>query len=83
MDNASIYRLQRLEQTCAEAGVRLLKLAPYSPGLNPIEGLFAEIKTHADLFERDFETFFRLTDISWHWRGWTEPKAAQAYRLFL
>jgi transposase len=26
--------------------VRLLKLAPYSPDMNPIEELFAEIKTY-------------------------------------
>ncbi len=42
---------------CTSAGVRLLKLAPYSADMNPIEELFAEIKTfikqqrhnHADL----------------------------------
>lgn len=68
MDNASIHRSERLEQMCAEAGVRLLKLAPYSPDMNPIEELFAEIKTyirqqrhnHDGLFEMDFETFLRM-----------------------
>jgi len=47
---------------CAEAGVRLLKLAPYLPDINPIKELFAEIKTyikqqryhHADLFKNNF-----------------------------
>lgn len=69
MDNASIHRSERLEQMCAEAGVRLLKLAPYSPDMNPIEELFAEIKTyirqqrrnHADLFEKDFRTFLEMS----------------------
>lgn len=46
MDNASIYRSKRLEQMCAKAGVKLLKLAPYSPDMNPIKELFAEIKTY-------------------------------------
>jgi hypothetical protein len=67
MDNASIHRLEKFEQIYVEAGVRLLKLAPYPPDMNPIEELFAEIKAyikqqrhnHADLFEKDFETFLR------------------------
>jgi transposase len=46
MDNASIHRSERLEQMCVDAGVRLLKLAPYSPDMNPIEELFPEIKTY-------------------------------------
>lgn len=68
MDNASIYRSERLEQMCVDGGVRLLKLAPYSLDMNLIEELFAEIKTyikqerysHAELFQRDFETFLRM-----------------------
>lgn len=31
---------------CADAGVRLFKLAPYSLDMNPIKELFAEIKTY-------------------------------------
>ena len=68
MDNASIYRSERLEQMRVEAGVRLLKLAPYSPDMNPIGELFAEIKTYirqqrhnyADVFEEDFRTFLGM-----------------------
>jgi transposase len=68
MDNASIHGSERLEQMCAEPGVRLLKLAPYSPDMNPVEELFAEIKTyirqqrhnHSDLFEKDFKTFLKM-----------------------
>lgn len=44
MDNASFHRTERIEQTCAEAGVKLLYLPPYSPGLNPIEEFVAELK---------------------------------------
>lgn len=39
MDNASIHRSERLEQMCVDAGVRVLKLAPYSPDMNPIKEL--------------------------------------------
>lgn len=68
MDNTSIQRPERLEQMCAEVGVRLLKLAPYSPDMNPIEELFAEIKTyirqqrrnHAGVFEKHFRTFLGM-----------------------
>ncbi len=68
MDNASIHRSERIEQMCAEAGVRLLFLAPYSPDMNPIEEFFAELKTfmrkerhnHIELYEEDFEAFVRL-----------------------
>jgi hypothetical protein len=37
MDNASFHHSERLEQMCAEAGVKLVYLSPYSPDLNPIE----------------------------------------------
>jgi len=68
IDNASIYRSERLAQMCVDAGVRLLKLAPYSLDMNPIEEHFAEIKTyltqqrhnHADLFDKDFEMFLKM-----------------------
>ena len=65
IDNASS---ERLEQICAEAGVRLLKLAPYSPDMNPIEELFTEVKTyirqqrhnHTNVFKKDFRTFLGM-----------------------
>lgn len=30
---------------CADAGVKLIYLPPYSPDLNPIEEFFAELKS--------------------------------------
>jgi transposase len=36
--------LARIEKMCSEAGVKLVHLPPYSPDLNPIEELFAELK---------------------------------------
>ncbi|GAB7336309.1 hypothetical protein MBLNU13_g09053t1 [Cladosporium sp. NU13] len=44
MDNASFHRTARVEELCAEAGVILMYLPPYSPDLNPIEEFFAELK---------------------------------------
>lgn len=44
MDNASFHRTARVEDLCAEAGVVLMYLPPYSPDLNPIEEFFAELK---------------------------------------
>lgn len=44
MDNASFHYTARLKEICSEAGVKLLYLPPYSPDLNPIEEMFAELK---------------------------------------
>ena len=44
MDNASFHHIQRIEQMCSDAGVKLLYLPPYSTDLNPIEEFFAELK---------------------------------------
>lgn len=65
MDNASFHHSERLEQICSEAGVKLVYLPPYSPDLNLIEELFAELKafikrhwhTYANQSEKDFSVF--------------------------
>lgn len=44
MDNASFHHPEGIEQICSQAGVKLVYLPPYSPDLNPIEELFAELK---------------------------------------
>jgi hypothetical protein len=44
MDNASFHHTERIAQICADAGVKLMYLPPYSPDLNPIEEFFAELK---------------------------------------
>jgi transposase len=44
MDNASFRRSERIEPMCLDKGVKLVYLPPYSPDLNPIEELFAELK---------------------------------------
>jgi transposase len=44
MDNASFHHGERVAQLCANAGVKLVYLPPYSPDLNPIEEFFSELK---------------------------------------
>lgn len=44
MDNASFHHSEYIAQICADAGVKLVYLPPYSPDLNPIEEFFAELK---------------------------------------
>ena len=46
MDNAAFHLSDRVKQLCSDAGVRLLYLSPYSPGLSPIEEFFAELKAY-------------------------------------
>lgn len=44
MDNASFHHYERISQMCADAGVILVYLPPYSLDLNLIEEFFAELK---------------------------------------
>lgn len=46
MDNASFHRSERVQQLCADAGVKSVYLPPYSPDFNPIEEFFAELKAY-------------------------------------
>ncbi|KAF5707244.1 hypothetical protein FMUND_11202 [Fusarium mundagurra] len=67
MDNASFHHNDELEPMCAEAGVKLLYLPPYSPDFNPIEEYFAELKNFikkpgpelSELFKKDFRAFLQ------------------------
>jgi transposase len=43
MDNASFYHIGHIEQMCAEVGVKLMYLPPYSLDLNPMEEFFVEL----------------------------------------
>ncbi|KAM5528950.1 hypothetical protein FOXYSP1_16794 [Fusarium oxysporum f. sp. phaseoli] len=67
MDNASFHHNDELEPICADAGVELLYLPPYSPDFNPIEEYFAELKNFikkpgpelSELFKKDFRAFLQ------------------------
>ena len=45
LDNLSSHKVEGVQQAIATAGATLLYLPPYSPDLNPIEKLFAKLKT--------------------------------------
>ena len=45
MDNAKCHRSPELRIACAEAGVRVEFLPPYSPDLNPIKTSFAALRS--------------------------------------
>ena len=65
MDNASFHYIERIDQMCANAGVKLVYLPPYSSDLNPIKELFVELKAfikknwkaYEDNLEHGFDTF--------------------------
>ena len=44
LDNASFHKSARTRQLVEQAGCQLLYLSPYSPDLNPIEKLWANLK---------------------------------------
>jgi transposase len=45
MDNLSAHKVEGIRQLIEAAGATLVYLPPYSPDLNPIEQLFAKLKT--------------------------------------
>jgi transposase len=45
LDNLAAHKVDGVRQAMARAGAALLYLPPYSPDLNPIEQLFAQLKT--------------------------------------
>nr|GAT45666.1 predicted protein [Mycena chlorophos] len=45
MDNAKIHHGEDVYEVCAQAGVRVVYLPPYSPDFNPIELAFSQIKS--------------------------------------
>ncbi len=61
MDNLGSHKRQAIRRTVRAVGAKLLFLPAYSPDLNPIEQLFAKLKTL--LRERDART------VEATWRG--------------
>jgi transposase len=45
MDNLSVHKVPGVRQAIEAAGAKLFYLPPYSPDFNPIEQLFAKLKT--------------------------------------
>src|SRR6266542_7047023 len=48
MDNQAAHKVAGIEEAIAMTGASLLYLPPYSPDLNPIEQLIAQLKAIAD-----------------------------------
>ena len=69
MDNASFHKSERIETLCAQRGVKLEYLPPYSCDLNPIEEFFSELKTA----------------IRQNWRAWNtrSEEEGRSYGQFL
>ena len=44
MDNASIHHVDSVVETILSVGALIRFLPPYSPGMNPIEEVFGEVK---------------------------------------
>ena len=57
MDNASIHHVQEVSDLIeTQAGAKLLYLPPYSPDLNPAEGVFSQIKSIMKQNHKLFQT---------------------------
>lgn len=69
MDNASIHHSETIRQLCADAGVILVYLPPYSPSYNPVEGFISELKAFV---QENWRLFFDTTD-----------RSHEAFRRFL
>ena len=56
LDNASIHHVQDVEDLIVtQAGSRICYLPPYSPDLNPVEGIFSQVKSIMKSNDRIFQ----------------------------
>lgn len=56
MDNASFHRKSQLNEIAENNDIRLIFLPPYSPELNPIEKLWANMKMFLRNFLHKFDS---------------------------
>ena len=57
MDNACFHRMNIFAEITQKQGHKILSLSPYSPELNPIEKVWANIKKHLRKVLPDTENF--------------------------
>ena len=74
MDNASIHHVHEVTNLIeTQAGAKLLFLPPYSPDLNPAEGVFSQIKSIMKENDKLFQTFW-LLGYYYQWHLHQSPK---------
>ena len=56
MDNASIHHIGELVELLSGVGVLVKFLPPYSPDINPIEEVFAEVKHYLQANNQTFDS---------------------------
>ena len=66
IDNASWHRKNAIYDIADEHGLKVLFLPPYSPDLNPIEKLWANIKRRLRLHMHKFPTFWDAFSHAFH-----------------
>jgi transposase len=64
MDNARFHRKTVLQALAMEQGCRIIFLPPYSPDLNPIEKLWANLKNFLRLYMKNFNSVY---DAIWNY----------------
>ena len=62
MDNAAFHKSEQTKKIIADAQCTLLFLPPYSPDLNPIEKLWANLKAYIKKIIGQFNTLARAID---------------------
>ena len=64
MDNATFHRKKILKKRAKKFGCRVIFLSPYSPDFNPIERVWANLKTWLAYHAKNFEF---LSDAVFHY----------------
>ncbi len=62
LDNATFHKRKDATEALLEAGHSVLFLPPYSPDLNPIEHIWAQLKAIRRKKRCDVDTLFREFD---------------------
>ena len=62
IDNASFHKSEQTKMLVEKANCKLLFLPPYSPDLNPIEKLWANLKTKIKAIAKTFQTLRESID---------------------